>query len=368
MAFLSRTLPLAFAAAFLSAAAGLAQEGAAPQVGPTAPENTALPPALTPPGNFPFNPGAPFGQPPRGFLSGANGNEDDGGGNFVRMEGGGFINEDLVRTAREVASHSIDHATGQRFEVPTWSNPPAFEKDVFTFARIVFKAGIGNVPGDYNRGKRIGWWVDFPDADLNLSYRLQQLTSTRTDPDGRVLKLTDPDLTNFPFIFMEHPGYMRLRDAELAALRKYLLNGGALVVIDFWNQREWDGFETEMARVLPGRKWTDIDTDHPLFTCVYDLRRPMAQLQVPTMQFWLRAGQPENLVPLTTDVRGPGSETMHVRAWLDDKDRIMAIAFHNTDISDGWEREGESDAYFRRFSEKISYPLGINILFYLMTH
>lgn len=293
------------------------------------------------------------------LLDLASGNEDEGG-SLVRLEGGGFINQDLVRTARETVSHS----TG----TPAWTNPKGFEKDVFTFARVVFRSGINTAPGDYNGGKRIGWWVDFPDADLNLSYRLQQLTSLRTDPDGRVLKLSDPDLPNYPFIFMEHPGYMRLNETEVTALRKYLLAGGALVIIDFWNEREWRGFEAQMQRVLPGRSWTDLSTDHPLFNCIYDLRRPMAELQVPTMQFWYRAGNPELPMSALIGPRGPGSETMHVRAWHDDKQRLMVLAFHNSDIADGWEREGENDEYFRRFSEKISYPLGINIVFYLMTH
>ena len=46
----------------------------------------------------------------------------------------------------------------------------------------------------------------------------------------------------------------------------------------------------------------------------------------------------------------------------------MVIATHNTDNGDGWEREGESAYYFKTFSEKIAYPLGINIIFYAMTH
>jgi hypothetical protein len=41
---------------------------------------------------------------------------------------------------------------------------------------------------------------------------------------------------------------------------------------------------------------------------------------------------------------------------------------HNSDVSDGWEREAESEEYFNRFSEKVAYPLGINIIVYLMTH
>ena len=43
-------------------------------------------------------------------------------------------------------------------------------------------------------------------------------------------------------------------------------------------------------------------------------------------------------------------------------------AIHNSDVSDGWERESENEVYFNRFSEKIAYPLAINVIFYLMTH
>ena len=59
---------------------------------------------------------------------------------------------------------------------------------------------------------------------------------------------------------------------------------------------------------------------------------------------------------------------MHVRAIFDNNGRIMVIATHNTDNGDGWEREGEEDFFFHEFSEKRAYPLGINIIFYLMTH
>jgi hypothetical protein len=175
------------------------------------------------------------------------------------------IDEDQVKTAREVVSHS----TG----TPEWSNPRAFEKDVFTFARAIFKVGPNLAPG-YGYGRRFGWWVDFPDADLNLSYRLQQMTSMKVDPNGRVLKLTDPELHDHPFLFMEHPGYIILRDPEVEALRKYLHAGGVLAVIDMWNNYEWAGFSSAMKKVLPDREWTELTMDHPLFHCVFDLAAP----------------------------------------------------------------------------------------------
>jgi hypothetical protein len=211
--------------------------------------------------------------------------------------------------------------------------------------------------------------VDYPDADLNLSYRLQQLTSIKTDPDARVLKFTDPALSHYPLLYIEHAGYMRLNEDEIAALRKYLLSGGALLVNDFWGLEEWNGFAAEIKRVLPDRAWTELTTEHPLFNCVYDLRGPMSRLQVPTIQFWNRDQDPNDpQSPLQTIFRGEGSEQMHVRAMLDDRQRMMILAIHNSDVSDGWEREGEDETYFSRYSERVAYPLGINIIFYLMTH
>jgi len=126
---------------------------------------TALAPLSAQPG-----PRAPRPAPP--------GSEADAPSSWVRTEGSGMVDEANVRTGREVDSHS----TG----TPEWSNPAGFEKDVFTFARGVFKAGPTTAPSPvFHRGRSIGWWVDFPDADLNLSFRLQQLTSLRADPDGR---------------------------------------------------------------------------------------------------------------------------------------------------------------------------------------
>jgi hypothetical protein len=290
--------------------------------------------------------------------------EADDYGTIVNGEGGTLINENTVRTARETQSHS----TG----TPVWENPRGFEKDVFTFARVIFRSNPSNAN---RRGfqTRLGWWVDYPDADLNFSYRLQQMTSARVDPDARVLKLSDSQLHDYPFLFMEHPGYMALRANEVEALRKYLLNGGALVVVDFWSTEEWDGFASQMKRVLPEKDWTELNMNHPIFHCIFNLEGPMQALQVPTKQFWNPDFNP-NASPndpnsnLQIMWRGEGSETVKVRALLDDKERIMVIAIHNSDVSDGWEREGELVEYFQRFSEKISYPLGINMLFYLMTH
>lgn len=284
----------------------------------------------------------------------------DDGSSITRLEGGNWVNEETVRTARETVPHSV--------VMPAWTNPEGFEKDVFTFARVLFRSDP-NISDGAGRGRRLGWWVDYPDADLNLSYRLQQMTSMAVDPDARVIRLSDPELVNYPFIFMVHIEGILLDDTEEKALRNYLQNGGSLMITDFWGTASWERFKGVMERVLPERTWVELDMSHPAFRSVFEIRGPKHRLRVPTMQFWDRQGLPDDPhAPLTVRHRGPGSETMHIWAMLDDKERIMAVALHNSDISDGWEREGEDQDFFRVFSEPIAFPLAINFIYYLMTH
>ncbi len=297
---------------------------------------------------------------------GAGGRFRFGNGNMVRTEGGEWVDETQVKTAREIASHS----TG----TPEWTNPPETD-NIFTFVRIIRDRDPEGSPSAGN------WITDFPDSDLNFSYRLQQVTTVRTDPDGRTLRLTDPALFTYPWIYMVEPGALLLRDAEVPILRKYLLNGGVLMADDFWGEWQWKGFARQIKRVFPEREFQDPTMDHPLFHSVFDLKVPMNKLQTPNIRQGIRSLDPKDPMFGVTwethpregswDRWGAGGEPcidMHVRAIFDDKGRIMILAAHNCDNGDSWEREGEDDGFFHEFSEKRGYPLGIDIVFYLMTH
>ncbi|MBL9173047.1 MAG: DUF4159 domain-containing protein [Verrucomicrobiales bacterium] len=250
------------------------------------------------------------------------------------------------RTAREIESHS----TG----TPTWTNAPGFTQDVFTFARVVYDQGGWGGHGGYS--------TDTPDSDLNFSYRLQQMTSMKVDPDGRLIRLTDPDLSQYPFLYIVEPGGLFLSDAEASALRVYLLNGGFLMLDDFWGDLEWENCEARMKQVFPDRSFVELPMEHPLYHCVFEIQ---SKGQVPNV----RQGVESQYTGVTWEMNHEGdTRTVHHRGISDDKGRLMVLATHNTDNGDGWEREGEDGYFFRQFSEKISYPLGINIVFYVMTH
>ena len=260
--------------------------------------------------------------------------------------GGGWVSQD-VKTAREMPTGS----TG----TPVWTNPRGFEKDVFTFARVHYSGGGGY----YSR--RGGWLTDAPDSDLNLSYRLQQMTSMRVDNDGRFLTLLDADLVDYPWLYIVEPGNLYFSDPEVTALRKYLLNGGFLMLDDFWGDEAWHNVAREFKRVFPEREFVEVPLDHPLYRCVFEIK---AKGQVPNV----RTGEESRVTGITWENHDGNTQEVHHRAIFDDKGRLMVFAAHNTDNGDGWEREGEYEYYFKNFSEKIAYPLGINVIFYVMTH
>ncbi|MDP6060122.1 MAG: DUF4159 domain-containing protein [Pirellulaceae bacterium] len=232
--------------------------------------------------------------------------------------------------------------------VPLWNLDKEFKQDTFTFARIHYTSLSDR--GDWGK-----WRVDFPDSDLNFSFRLQQLTSLEVDPMGKVVRLTDPDLLDYPFIYVIEPGDMYLAEDEVLGLRHYLENGGFMMVDDFWGEQEWYQFYTQLKRVFPQKEPVELPLEHEIFHCVYELK---VKPQVPSIRHAQSGHRTERY----------DAKEAHYRAVYDNDGRMMAIICHNTDLGDGWEREGEDHWYFKQFSEKYAYPMGINIVVYAMTH
>lgn len=260
----------------------------------------------------------------------------------------------LTLAQRSYWGGTIDARSADRQGVPRWEIDREFVDDTFTFVRVKYNS--------YSR--RGGWYVDFPDSDLNFSLRLQQLTSLKVSPDPITLELTDPRLFDYPFLYLIEPGGITLSEPEVVALRRYLNNGGFLMVDDFWGDDEYASLEHALKRVFPNRRAEEVPLSHEIFHCVYDLKE---KPQVPSVEH-ARRRRPDGSFQ-TWEYR-PGSDTSRAiyRAITDDNERIMVFICHNTDLGDGWEREGDNKTYFEEFSVKKAYPMGINIVTYAMTH
>src|SRR5207344_900600 len=119
-----------------------------------------------------------------------------------------------------------------------------------------------------------------------------------------------------------------------------------------WGDSAWVNVEQVMGQVLPNRDFVELPLTNQLYHCVFDIK---SKGQVPN----IGTGTASQYTGVTWETFHDGdTRTVHHKAIFDDKGRMMVIATHNTDNGDGWEREGENNEYFQKFSEKISYPLG----------
>jgi hypothetical protein len=258
-----------------------------------------------------------------------------------------------VLLAASLAGAQFRRGAREQIHIAT---PESFD-GAFIFCRLYFR---------YQRyGDGGGWAVDYPRADINLSFRLSELTKTSVSHDALgdfnhvVVRLTDPELFHCPFLMMTEPGGTYFDEMEAQKLREYLLKGGFLWADDFWGEYAWNIWANEIAKALPPGQYpiVDLPLDHQIFHALYDVRHVP---QIPSINFWFGSGG-------RTSERGEDSAVPHVRAITESGGRIMVLITHNTDFGDAFEREGDNHEYFLEFAPD-GYAFGINALVYAMTH
>jgi hypothetical protein len=160
-------------------------------------------------------------------------------------------------------------------------------------------------------------------------------------------------------LFMEDVGTTMYSEEEVKALREFFLKGGFLWVDDYWGSYAWDNWVQQISRVLSPVQYPifDVPLNHPILHTLYDVKD---YLQVSSINFWRSNSG-------SVSERGSDSAQVHYRGIQDSKGRLMVLMTHNTDVSDTWEREGESQDYFDLFSPR-GYAIGVNVVLYAMTH
>jgi hypothetical protein len=221
----------------------------------------------------------------------------------------------------------------------------------FTFARLKYNGGPGNC---YYRGEPSwahGFGYTDATAESNLMKIAAEVTAVRPHLDAtNVVSIGDPLLFRYPVAFLVEAGYLTLNDGEVAALRKYLLKGGFLIVDDsredFQRGRSgWGNLEAMFRLVLPELHPIDLTPDHPIFHTFFDI--PSFDI---VRQFYDR-GPPV--------FRGIFVDN-------DPKKRLLVMINFNTDVSNFWEY---SALGFRPVEESNeAYKLGVNYLIYALTH
>ena len=211
-----------------------------------------------------------------------------------------------------------------------------------TFVRLRWQSDFGFA----RRGFGAAWNHDYPRAEQNLTSIVRELTYLDLRDDGsKLLTLDDPELFKYPIAFMWEPGFWNLTEREAETFRAYLLKGGFAVFEDFDGPSQWNTFESQMLRVLPGARFVRLDRSHRIFDTFFEIQdidaiiHPMSRI-APSYYGIYEDNDPAK--------------------------RLMVVANFDNDVPEYWEWSGQGLFPFDASNE--AYKLGVNYLIYGLTH
>ena len=153
---------------------------------------------------------------------------------------------------------------------------------------------------------------------------------------GRV-RLTDPSLWSYPFVYMTGHGNVRFSEEEVQVLRRYLLGGGFLHVDDNYGLDE--SFRREIARVFPDRELQELPASHPVFQVFYKFPQGLPKVH-------------------RHDGKAPQA------FGLFDKGRLVLFYSYESDLGNGWEdadKHGDSPE-----AREAALRMGVNLFMYAL--
>ncbi len=112
-----------------------------------------------------------------------------------------------------------------------------------------------------------GDWYANPSSLPNLLNEIGRRSAIRVSDRPAEVRLTDPDLPDYPYLYLTGHGNLSFSDREIRALRKHLRSGGFLHADD--NYGLDNSFRREIARVFPDEVLADVPLDHPVYGILY---------------------------------------------------------------------------------------------------
>ncbi len=183
-----------------------------------------------------------------------------------------------------------------------------------------------------------GDWYANPSALPNLLAAIRERTALQVANRPVQLRLTDPDLRDYPYLYLTGHGNIRFSDEELDILRRYLREGGFLHADD--NYGLDSSFRREIKRLFPDRELVEVPLDHPVYSVFYDF--------------------PAGL-PKVHEHDGLPAEGLGI--FIDG--RLCVFYSYQSDLGDGWE-----DAAVHEDAAEVreqAFRMGVNLFLYAVT-
>jgi len=218
----------------------------------------------------------------------------------------------------------------------------------FVFARLKFTTA----PGGYYYGGLPAWahgYIPIREgsrSETNLVKILNAVTNMNPHLDGtRVVDVSDPELCEYPIVYVTEAGFMEMSDRDLVSLRDYLTKGGFAIFDDFRDPYDWPRFSGNMRRMFPAEQLVELPLAHPIFHSFFD---------IPTLDFQQAYD------------RGGPAKFYGLFPNNDHSQSLRLIANYNNDVSQYWEWSDTGFVPLDLSNE--AYKLGVNYVVYAMTH
>ena len=121
-----------------------------------------------------------------------------------------------------------------------------------------------------------GDWYANPSSLPNLLRAINDRTNLRIAQRPGEVRLTDPDLGDFPYLYVTGHGNISFSDEELFRLREYLTAGGFVHVDDNYGLDE--SFRREIRRLFEDRELVEVPLDHAIYHMYYDFPKGLPKI------------------------------------------------------------------------------------------
>jgi hypothetical protein len=183
-----------------------------------------------------------------------------------------------------------------------------------------------------------GDWYANPSGLPNLLGAIRERTGLPISEQPARVRLTDPALRNYPFIYMTGHGNVRFSEEEVRLLRRYLLDGGFLHVDDNYGLDE--SFRREIRRVFPDREMQELPATHPVFRTVYPFPQGIPKIH-------------------RHDGKAPQAFGIFERG------RLVLFYSYETDLGNGWEDADRHDTPPEL--REAALRMGVNLFMYALS-
>ena len=181
-----------------------------------------------------------------------------------------------------------------------------------------------------------GDWYSNPTSINNLILFCNNQINTKISPDVKVVEADDPEIFEYPIVFMTGHGNVIFSNKSIKNLRTYLLGGGFLHIDDNYGMKPY--ILPQLKKLFPNKELKELPINHLVFNIYFKFPRGLPKIH-----------EHDGLAPKAMGI-------FH-------KNELILLYTYESDLSDGWE-DPEIHNDPKHIREK-ALKMGANIIKYV---